>query len=101
VAVADDTPLQWNPRVASRALEGTAFVLNAGRLVSLNDTGSRAWELWKDGKSITEVATLLGDEFEADLAILRHDLRRFAETLIERQLLVPVTAGHAGEGRQG
>lgn len=84
-----ETWWKWNPRIATRSLEGTAFVLHSGRMLSLNDVGTRVWELFKDGATLQSVAHVIVDEFEVTAAVAQSDVQRFVADLLERQLLVP------------
>ena len=54
-----DAPLIWNQRVACRTIKSTAFVYVGGRMVSLNEVGTRIWELFKDGATLASVSAAI------------------------------------------
>lgn len=63
--------------------------LQTKRYYSLNETGTRIWEMVQqtaDEESI--VATLL-NEYEVEEAMARAEVRRILDELIEAQLIVP------------
>jgi hypothetical protein len=79
---------RWNPAVATRTLDGTAFVLVHSRMVSLNDAGTRIWALCQGGATVDSVAQLLTSEYDVDLGRATGDAHSFLETLRERGMLV-------------
>ncbi len=78
----------WHHRVACRTLEGTAFVLLSGRMLSLNAVGTRIWELFENGATVDDVAAQVVDEFETSLDVAKTDTENFVEQLLERDLLI-------------
>ena len=64
--------------------------LQTKRYFSLNETGTRIWEMVQqtaDEEAI--VAALLG-EYEVEESMARSEVRRILDELIEAQLIVPV-----------
>lgn len=57
-------------------------------MLSLNDVGSRVWELFKDGATIQSVILAIVDEFEVTPDVAGQDVQLFVKELLERQLLV-------------
>lgn len=77
----------WNPKVATRTLDGTAFVLLNSRMVSLNPVGTCVWDLLRDGSSVHQVAEIIAQEFDTTLRIASRDTAAFVEGLLQRRLL--------------
>ena len=64
--------------------------LQTKRYFSLNETGTRIWELVQQtAEEETIVATMLR-EYEVDEAMARTEVRRILDELIDAQLIVPV-----------
>ena len=80
---------EWNPKVACRTLDGTAFILHNSRMVSLNEVGSRVWELFEHGSTLDAVAQTIADEFEVTPETALADANHFVDELLARELLVP------------
>lgn len=83
--------LQWNPDVSWRTLEGTAFVLLDSRMVGLNEVASFIWENFEGGSTIASVLRAVLEEFDADAAAAEADAFEFIGTLVEKEMLVPLT----------
>lgn len=87
--------LRWNPKVACRTLDGTAFILLKSRMVSLNEVGTFIWERFKDGAELDEVVERVVEEFEVAREVARADALEFVHALVEKEMLIP--AGSAPE----
>lgn len=88
MTVGADSPLVWNPKVASRTLEDTAFVLVHGRMVTLNSVGTRVWELFERAATPRQVSAAIEREFETTAEQALSDVQSFAASLLERELLI-------------
>ncbi len=86
---------RWNSRVASRTLEGTAFVLLDSRMLSLNPVGSRIWEHLRDGGTVEDVARRIALEFDTTEEVAARDAAGFVEDLLARDLVVGLS--HPGD----
>ncbi|MFA5794840.1 MAG: PqqD family protein [Candidatus Brocadiia bacterium] len=53
----------------------------------LNDLGSRIWELLDKKKTFQELITLLAEEYEADIQIIRADAIKFLEDMSQKGLV--------------
>ena len=53
--VSTTATFMWNPKVACRTLDETAFILLNSRMVRLNEVGTRIWDLFEIGSSINTV----------------------------------------------
>jgi hypothetical protein len=78
----------WNPKVASRTLDDTAFVLLQSSMVSLNDVGTYLWEHFKKGSTVEEAVTAVVSEFETTDDVARKDIVEFVNSLLNKNLLV-------------
>ncbi|MDQ2932657.1 MAG: PqqD family protein [Gemmatimonadota bacterium] len=64
--------------------------LQTKRYFSLNETGTRIWQLVQQtADEETIVATLLG-EYEVEETMARSEVRRILDEMIDAQLIVPV-----------
>lgn len=77
-----------DPRTASRVIAGEAVVLTPrdGRILTLNETGTRIWELLADGPTIAEIASVLVQEFEIEADRARQDVAAFIDHLLCREI---------------
>jgi hypothetical protein len=75
-------------RTAARVVAGRALVvvLDDRALHSLNEVGTRVWELC-DGRTVAAIAETLANEFEVDAMTALADVRRFVGELHERGAL--------------
>jgi Coenzyme PQQ synthesis protein D (PqqD) len=79
------------PEALVATLSDGAVLLNlqTKRYFSLNETGTRIWEMVQQtADEETIVATLLS-EYEVDEPMARAEVRRILDELIEAQLIVP------------
>ena len=79
------------PEALVATLSDGAVLLNlqTKRYFSLNETGTRIWELVQQtADEETIVATLLR-EYEVDEPMVRSEVRRILDELIEAQLILP------------
>ena len=53
---------KWSPRVASRTLEETAFILNQSQMVSLNPVGTFVWDQLKGLEQVSRRADRCGHD---------------------------------------
>ncbi|MBK5186929.1 MAG: PqqD family protein [Gemmatimonadaceae bacterium] len=79
------------PEALVATLSDGAVLLNlqTKRYFSLNETGTRIWEMVQQSTDEeTIVATLLG-EYDVEESMARGEVRRILEELIDAQLIVP------------
>ena len=84
---AADAHFVWNPRVACRTLDETAFILLQSKMVSLNEVGTYIWEHFKNASTVAQAATAVEKEFDVASKIADRDVREFVETLLNKALL--------------
>ena len=86
------TSLKWNPRVACRTLDGTAFILLNSRMLRLNEVGTYIWERFEDGSTVDQVVEGIVSEFETTPKRATVDAQAFVKQLLTKEVLVPVSA---------
>jgi coenzyme PQQ synthesis protein D (PqqD) len=71
-----------------RELEGESVLLNleTGMYYGLDPVGTRAWQLAEAGRSLRAVRDALVEEYDAEPAIIEHDLLALADALIGKGL---------------
>jgi len=81
---------QREPAAAWRVIDGEAvMVLPAtGKVHTLNEVGTRFWELVDGQRTLEQIAAALADEFDAPSERVEADCRAFVEELSARGLLV-------------
>jgi hypothetical protein len=63
--------------------------LQTKRYFSLNETGTRIWEMVQQTADEETIVTTLLSEYEVDEPMARAEVRRILDELIEAQLIVP------------
>ena len=79
-----------NPDVVSTQLdeeEAVLLSLETQQYYSLNETGSRVWELLSDGQNIDAIATAISGEWEVTEDEARSYVQSFLEELAEEGLV--------------
>ena len=76
------TTIRQAERIASRVIEGRAvvIVLDEQRLHTLNEVGTRVWEL-ADGRSIASIVSEIVEDFDVDHDTALADTRQFVDEL--------------------
>ncbi|MDQ7006119.1 MAG: PqqD family protein [Acidobacteriota bacterium] len=79
-----------NPRLAEQMLGGKAVLLHyeGRRILGLNETGSRIWELLDGRRTLTEIADLLARETGAPRPDVQAEVTAFVADLASRELVV-------------
>ncbi|MDP7038203.1 MAG: PqqD family protein [Myxococcota bacterium] len=83
---------KWNPKVACRTLEGTAFILLNSRMLSLNEVGTFLWGQLEEGASLEHLVGGVLEEFDTDETQAKEDAQVFVNTLIDKELLIEARA---------
>jgi hypothetical protein len=75
--------------VAWRLIDGEAVIITPGDNImqTLNDTGTRIWELLNGTRSLRDVADMLAVEFEVDRKRAEQDTIWFVECLAKKGLV--------------
>ena len=67
----------WNPKVACRTLDGTAFILLNSRMLSLNEVGTFLWDRLEEGASLEHLVGDVLEEFATDETQAKEDAQVF------------------------
>jgi hypothetical protein len=83
-----DLRLTPSDQVVMRELSGESVLLDlhSGHYFGLNEVGTRAWSLMRQGESLRTVNDTLGAEFDASSGVIEAELLRFAGELCEHGL---------------
>jgi hypothetical protein len=78
-----------NPDIIWKNVRGETVLLNpeSGKYYGLNKVGCAFWEKADGKKTVSEIATLLLDEFSVEKEILLKDLEDLIKSLTENKLL--------------
>jgi len=89
-----------DPQTASRVIAGEAVVLTPrnGRILTLNETGSRIWDLLADGPSAKDIVDRLVQEFEVTPDEARRDAEAFFDELVSRDMVTLEEPRDNGDG---
>ena len=79
------------PEALVATLSDGAVLLNlqTKRYFSLNETGTRIWELVQQTADEDSIVATMLREYEVDEGMARAEVRRILDELIEAQLIVP------------
>lgn len=79
------------PEALVATLSDGAVLLNlqTKRYFSLNETGTRIWELVRESAEEDTIVQTLLTEYEVDEAMVRIEVRRILDELIEAELIIP------------
>ena len=80
------------PEALVATLSDGAVLLNlqTKRYFSLNETGTRIWELVQQTADEETIVTTMLREYEVEESLARIEVRRILDELIEAKLIVPV-----------
>jgi hypothetical protein len=88
-AIQPSTRLQQNENILKQEAAGTVVLLDVedGRYYSLEDVGSRAWDLCDGTRTVAEIASLLEAEFDAPAKTILNDLLELLTDMANENLL--------------
>ncbi|MEW5803150.1 MAG: PqqD family protein [bacterium] len=89
-----------NENTASRVIDGQAIIMTLGdnTLHTLNDVGSRIWNLCGDQKAIEEIITVIHEEYAASYEEIKADCESFIEEMCTKGILTLQDEKAVGEG---
>lgn len=75
-SITSDSRLQRQDRILKQEAAGTVVLLtlDGGRYYSLDGTGGRAWDLCDGDRTVSEIAAVIGSEYDALLDDIVSDL---------------------------
>lgn len=76
-------------KITWRVVEGTVVILNleSGLYYTLNEVGTKIWELLSKGHNLDEIAELIQGEFEVSKPLVSKDIDSLVNELKEEGLL--------------
>jgi coenzyme PQQ synthesis protein D (PqqD) len=79
------TTIVLDPRVRFRRFEEEGIVINqkTAEALVISEVGTRLMEMADGTRTLAECIALLGEEFDADSAVLEEDVVRFAAELVD------------------
>lgn len=79
------TTLALDPRTRFRRFEDEGIVINqkTAEALVISEVGTRLLELADGKRTLQDCAALLGEEFDAEAAVIEQDVVRFARELVE------------------
>lgn len=82
--------LTIHPSVLSREVGGETVLLNleSGVYYGLDAVGTRVWNLLAQSKTLTDVCSIMVDEYDVAPDVLLRDLTALVRDLCEKRLLV-------------
>lgn len=80
---------EYDSRVAFRVIEGEAFIMTPhnGWLHSLNETGTRIWQLIEEKRSLKSILETICSEYDTDEDTAMKDLSAFIKELEEKGMV--------------
>jgi len=84
-----DQTVRRSEQSASRIIGGEAIIMTSAdsKIRTLNETGSRIWELIADSHTIATVAETIAREFDVSAEQARDDALTFLGNLLERGMI--------------
>lgn len=78
-----------NENTASRIIDGQAVIMTLGdnTLHTLNDVGSRIWEVCSDPKTIEEIITVINEEYTVSYEEIKADCEVFIQEMLTKGML--------------
>jgi hypothetical protein len=85
----EDQVLRQSPDVVSSRLGDAGVLVNlrTNRILEVNATGIRIWELIGDGQAMSGIARQLQEEFDVDREQLQRELTRLVDDLVREGLV--------------
>jgi len=91
-----------NENTASRIIDGQAVIMTLGdnTLHTLNDVGSRIWELCSGPRTLEEIVMVINEEYTASYEEVRADCEVFIQEMLTKGMLT-MQGEKAKEERSG
>lgn len=78
-----------NPEVASRVIDGEAFIITPqdNQIHNLTTVGTRVWDLGRGGLTIGQIVEKIVEEYDAERGVVENDVLAFIRDLEERGIV--------------
>ena len=89
VRFSDDSIIGRKDEIISGDVDGETVMMSieGGNYHSLNETGSRIWELLESPCTVGRIIETLKDEFDAKPEVITEEVYRFLGQLLERDVI--------------
>ena len=83
------TRLQRRQNILKQEAAGTVVLLNMddGRYFALDEVGGRVWDLCDGSRTLSEIAAILAEEYEAPAETIERDLAELINDLTNEDLV--------------
>ena len=83
------TRLQRRQNILKQEAAGTVVLLNMddGRYFALDEVGGRVWDLCDGSRTLSEIAAILAEEYEAPAETIERDLAELINALTNEELV--------------
>jgi len=83
------TRLQRRPNILKQEAAGTVVLLNMddGRYFAMDEVGGRVWDLCDGSRTLSAIAAILAEEYEAPAATIARDLAELINALTNEDLV--------------
>jgi hypothetical protein len=91
----DDARIAEQDDTVVREVNGEAVLLHlvTERYYVLDEPSTRMWRVLVESSTFADAIRALGDEFDVEVGVLRHDLERFVGELVDEGLATVDGAG--------
>jgi len=78
-----------NQQVLKQEAAGTAVLLDLddGKYFSLDEVGGRVWDLCDGSRTVREIVTILGEEYDAPVTTIEQDVAELLGDLAKEDLI--------------
>ncbi len=85
----DDSIIRRKDEIISGDVDGETVMMSieGGNYHSLNETGSRIWDLLENSSTVGRIIDALKDEYETEPEVITREAYRFLEQLLERGII--------------
>ncbi len=85
----DDSIIRRKNEIISGDVDGETVMMSieGGNYHSLNETGSRIWELLESPSTVGRIIDALKDEYDTEPEVITREAYRFLEHLLERDVI--------------
>jgi hypothetical protein len=92
------TRLHRRQHILKQEAAGTVVLLDVedGRYFALDEVGGRVWDLCDGNRTVSEIAALIGEEYDAPAETIERDLAELMSDLANEELVVENTQEMAG-----
>jgi hypothetical protein len=87
--MSSNTRLQRRQHILKQEAAGTVVLLdmNDGRYFALDGVGGRVWDLCDGSRTLSEIAAVIGEEYDAPMETIERDLAELISDLTHEDLV--------------